>query len=168
MDMGTSVKDAWKPLREVVEGLGYECVGIALATEEKAVFLRVFIDSAGGILVRDCEIVSKALSAFLDDNENLVPGQFFLEVSSPGIERPLFTLEDYARFVGKKARIKARTPVLGRKSITGLILSVEDETVVFETEAEKSEEPPVLRVPFEAISRGNLVFEEKKDKRRSS
>ena len=166
--METGKKDGWKPLREVVEELGYECVGIALVTEEKAVFLRVFIDSIGGIQVRDCEIVSKAMSAFLDDHEELVPGKFFLEVSSPGIERPLFTLEDYCRFIGKKVRVRMRTLVLGRKTLSGVILSVENEIISFEVEAENLDESSVVGIPFDTITKGNLVFEEKKDKRRNS
>ncbi len=166
--MVVSKKDAWKPLRDIVEGLGYECVGIALASEEKALFLRVFIDSVGGILVRDCEIVSKALSAFLDENEDIVQGKFFLEVSSPGIERPLFTPADYARFIGRKARVKTKAPVAGRKSFTGALLSLEDDVLSLEPENDGSSESEVVRIPFEAISKGNLVFEEKKDKRRNS
>lgn len=158
----------WKPLRDIVEGLGYECVGITLVTEERSVFLRVFIDSVGGIEVRDCEIVSKALSAFLDEHEDFVSGKFFLEVSSPGIERPLFTMEDYMRFLGKKARLRTRTPVLGKKSLTGVLLSAHDDMVMLEIYEENTDEKSVAEVPFNVITRGNLVFEEKKDKRRSS
>ena len=166
--METGKKDGWKSLRKIVEGLGYECVGITLVTEERAVFLRVFIDSVGGIQVRDCEIVSKAVSTFLDEHEEYIPGKFFLEVSSPGIERPLFTPEDYTRFIGKKARIRVRLPVQGRKSLYGRILSVDDEAIDFEIDADVPEERGAFRIPFDTITKGNLAFEEKKDKRRNS
>lgn len=167
-NMETGRKDGWKSLRAIVEGLGYECVGIALVTEERAVFLRVFIDSVGGIQVRDCEIVSKAVSAFLDEHEEYIPGKYFLEVSSPGIERPLFTPEDYKRFIGKKARLRVRLPVQGRKSLSGLILSADDDAVELEIDADTPEEMTAVRIAFDIITKGNLAFEEKKDKRRNS
>ena len=166
--METGRKDGWKPLREIVEGLGYECVGIVLVTEERAVFLRVFIDSVGGIQVRDCEIVSKAVSAFLDEHEEYIPGKFFLEVSSPGIERPLFSPEDYMRFIGKKARIRVRIPVHGRKSLSGRILRADEHSIDLEIDADVPEESAPVRIPFDIITKGNLAFEEKKDKRRNS
>ena len=170
--METGRKDGWKPLREIVEGLGYECVGIVLVTEERAVFLRVFIDSVGGIQVRDCEIVSKAVSAFLDEHEEYIPGKFFLEVSSPGIERPLFSLEDYRKFSGKKIKVRTRQEIVGQKRFTGLLLGAgEDGTVLLRLETGRgSDEDETVRIPFETITKGSLVYEEqdKQDKRRSS
>jgi Uncharacterized protein conserved in bacteria len=77
-------KDNFSALRKIVEGLGYECVGITLGNEEKRAILRVYIDSLGGILVKDCETVSRSLNRFLDENGEYIRGQFYLEVSSPG------------------------------------------------------------------------------------
>lgn len=166
--METGRKDGWKPLREIVESLGYECVGILLVAEERTVFLRIFIDSVGGIQVRDCEIVSKAVSVFLDKHEEYIPGKFFLEVSSPGIERPLFSPEDYTRFIGKKAHIRVRVPVRGRKNLSGRILSTDENAVDLEVDAGVPEERTPVRIPFDIITKANLVFEEKEDKRRNS
>ncbi len=168
MDVDTGGKNAFKPLRVIVSELGYDCVGIELVTEGKAQFLRVFIDMVGGISVRDCETVSKALGSFLDEHPDLVPGKFFLEVSSPGIERPLFDGGDYVRFTGRKARLRTRIPVSGKKSLRGTILSAGDDSVTFELETPDQGEERVVEVPFAIITRGNLVFEEKADKGRSS
>ncbi len=164
-----SGKDRWESLREIVEGLGYECAGIAFTVEEKKKFLRVYIDSVGGILVKDCETVSKKISRFLDEHEDVIPGNYYLEVSSPGLERPLFTLGDYLRFSGKKARLKMKSAMNGQKRFTGVIEGVRDEKILFVPEGEgplNTEE--IMEIPFDEISRGNLVFEEEKAKRRNS
>ena len=162
-------KDRWEPLREIVEGLGYECAGIAFTVEEKKKFLRVFIDSVGGILVKDCETVSKKISRFLDEHEDVIPGNFYLEVSSPGLERPLFTLEDYLRFSGKRARLKTKSALNGQKRFTGVIEGVREGTVLFLPEGEgPSAAEETVEIPFDEISTGNLVFEDEKAKRRNS
>lgn len=164
-----SERDRWEPLREIVEGLGYECAGIAFTVEEKKQFLRVYIDSIGGILVKDCETVSKRISRYLDEHEDLIPGNFYLEVSSPGLERPLFTLDDYIRFTGKKARLKTKSALKGQKRFTGVIEGVRDGKILFVPEEENPlHDDEVLEIPFDAVSRGNLVFEDEKTKRRNS
>ena len=164
-----SERDRWEPLREIVEGLGYECAGIAFTVEEKKQFLRVYIDSIGGILVKDCETVSKRISRYLDEHEDLIPGNFYLEVSSPGLERPLFTLDDYIRFTGKKARLKTKSALNGQKRFTGVIEGVRDGKILFVPEEENPlQNDEVLEIPFDAVSRGNLVFEDEKTKRRNS
>ncbi|MDK2958281.1 MAG: ribosome maturation factor RimP [Synergistaceae bacterium] len=165
-------KEKFGALRKIVEGLGYECVGVTLGNEEKRAILRVYIDSLGGILVKDCETVSRALNRFLDENEDYVRGQFYLEVSSPGIERPLFTLEDYRKFTGKKIRVRTRQEIGGQKRFTGILLGAEEDgTVLLRLETGRgADEDEAVRIPFETITKGNLVFEEqeKQDKRRSS
>jgi len=165
-------KENFRALREIVEGLGYECVGITLGNEERRAILRVYIDSLGGILVKDCETVSRSLNRFLDENEDYVRGQFYLEVSSPGIERPLFSLEDYRKFSGKKIKVRTRQEIVGQKRFTGLLLGAgEDGTVLLRLETGRgSDEDETVRIPFETITKGNLVYEEqdKQDKRRSS
>ena len=165
-------KDNFRALREIVEGLGYECVGITLGNEERRAILRVYIESLGGILVKDCETVSRSLNRFLDENGEYIRGQFYLEVSSPGIERPLFSPEDYRKFRGKKIKLKTRQEISGQKRFTGLLLDVgEDGAVLLQLETGRgTEEDETVHIPFEIITKGNLVYEEqeKQDKRRSS
>ena len=162
-------RDRWEPLREIVEGLGYECAGIAFTVEDKKQFLRVYIDSIGGILVKDRETVSKKVSRYLDEHEDVILGNYFLEVSSPGLERPLFILEDYIRFSGKKARLKTKSALNGQKRFTGLIEGVREGNILFVPEEENPlNNDEVLEIPFDAISKGNLVYEDEKAKRRNS
>lgn len=149
-------------IREIVEKLGYECVGVALVFQGRARYLRIFIDSIGGILVKDCETVSRAVSRFLDEHEELIPGAFYLEVSSPGLERPLFSLEDYGKFVGKQVQVRLHRAFEGQKKISGTLEGVEENTVLLK----ENESGALRRVPFEAISKGQLVFEETKRKKR--
>ena len=154
-------------ISESVERLGYECVHVGLKTESSGMRLQVLIDSLGGINIEDCERVSRTVNRVLDE-EDFQPGagSYALEVSSPGVERPLFTLAQYGRFRGREARLRLSDPVEGRKSLTGKIVSVENESVVLYVEDEERE----IVVPFGAIKTGNLVFRfepEKPEKKRA-
>ena len=147
----------FRRITESVERLGYECVHVGLKTESAGIRLQVLIDSLGGINLEDCERVSRAVNRVLDE-EDFQPGAggggYALEVSSPGVERPLFTLAQYGRFCGREARIRLSDPVEGRKSLTGKILSAEEGRVVIHVEDEERD----ISVPFDSIKAGNLVF----------
>lgn len=159
----------FRELRDIVDRLGYECVGITLTNEGNRAILRVYIDSLGGILVKDCETVSREMNHFLDEDPEYIKGQYYLEVSSPGIERPLFSLEDYERFAGRKVKLRTSRNVDGQKRFTGVLKSVEEGGVILlERETGRGpEENDDVRIPFDIITKGNLAFEEQ-DKRRSS
>jgi ribosome maturation factor RimP len=139
-----------------VTELGYECVNAALVTEDGRSTVRVMIDSLGGINVSDCERVSKAVNRYLDsegiEESGGLSGRYYLEVSSPGVERPLFTPADYERFKGKEARIKTFELLDGRKTHMGFIAEVNETSVLLETENGP------FAVPFGAIARAALVF----------
>ena len=139
-----------------VERLGYECVHVGIKTDSGRPRLQVLIDSLGGINVADCERVSKALSRMLDEGNFWADqaGSYYLEVSSPGLERPLFTLPHYARFCGEEARLRLNEPIEGRKSLTGRITAAEGGRVTLYVEDEERE----ISVPIEGIRSGNLVF----------
>ena len=161
-------QERWAPIREVIEGLGYECVGILFVSEGRSQYLRVYIDSLGGIVVKDCETVSRAVSRFLDEHDDMVQGAFYLEVSSPGLERPLFLLEDYEKFVGRRARVKLHGTAEGQKKFSGVLEGVEGNNILLR----ESESLEVRIIPFDVVHKGHLVFEEDegttKQKRRSS
>ncbi|HPI98440.1 MAG TPA: ribosome maturation factor RimP, partial [Synergistales bacterium] len=83
-------------IRSITEFLGYEFVGMEFLSESGRKIFRVYIDSIGGITLRDCETVSKKISQFMDEENSLITDQrYFLEVTSPGLERPLFDIGDY-------------------------------------------------------------------------
>ena len=143
-------------IEKVVTDLGYECVNVALATEEGRPVLRVMIDSIGGINIRDCEMVSKAINRYLDTPDpaeaSSLGDRYYLEVSSPGLERPLFTPADYERFRGKEARLRTGVPVDGRKTHVGFIAASDDKSVTLNTEQ------GARNLRFADVTRASLVF----------
>ncbi len=115
-----------------VRAAGFELVHVELAGGGGHRILRVYIDGPAGVGVDDCATVSRQLSALLDV-EDPVPGQYLLEVSSPGLDRPLVGPDDFRRFAGQQAKLRAAQPVAGRRNFTGRIAGVEHGHVVLET-----------------------------------
>ncbi|WP_354624640.1 ribosome maturation factor RimP [Psychromonas sp. MME2] len=137
-------------LKPSVEGLGYELVGIEYVRAGKHSTLRIYIDQDGGILVDDCAAVSRQVSAILDV-EDPITNEYTLEVSSPGLERPLFTAAQYANFIGTEVRIQLRMPVQNRRKWKGTISSVEGEIICISVD-EKEE-----RFALSNIQKANIV-----------
>ena len=126
-DDGCGGKTLAGAVAETVERLGYECVRVAMKTDSSQQRLQVLIDSLGGIGISDCERVSRAVNRLLDEKDFPgLEGRYYLEVSSPGVERPLFTPEHYGRFRGKEARVHLGEPVAGRRTLTGRIVSADE------------------------------------------
>ena len=142
-------------IEEIVTRLGYECVHVGIKNDFGKLRLQILIDTLGGINVDDCEAVSKRVNKFLDESPEvpeLEKGRYYLEVSSPGVERPLYKLGDYERFSGREARLRLSTPIEGRKTFTGTILSVEGGSVKLLCEEEER------LIPFANIKGANLVY----------
>lgn len=104
----------------VAEGFGMELVDVVFTSEYGRRVLRIYIDKPEGITVDDCERVSRELSTVLDV-EDPIPQSYTLEVSSPGLDRPLKTEKDFKRFVGRRARIKSREAIDGRRNFKAVI-----------------------------------------------
>lgn len=116
-------------------GLGYECVGVEFTGSKRRV-LRIYIDAPEGVGIDDCEQVSHQVSAALDV-EDPIRGEYHLEVSSPGLERPLFDADQFRRFVGEEIRFRLVVPdEEGRRKFRGRLLSVEGDTIEVEIEGE--------------------------------
>ncbi|MGI0118355.1 ribosome maturation factor RimP [Zooshikella sp. RANM57] len=116
-----------------VEALGFVVWGIELFSQGKHSKLQVFIDSPEGINLDDCEKVSRQISSILDV-EDPISGEYTLEVSSPGMDRPLFTLAHYEAFKGHQVQLKLRSPYEGRRKFKGVITGVENDEVVVQVE----------------------------------
>lgn len=146
-----SVRDELNRLiRPAVEALGYEFVGLEYVSNPKNRLIRIYIDrEPEGISVDDCAEVSGEVSALLDV-EDPVSGQYSLEVSSPGIERPLFEPEHYRRFVGEEAVVHLHAPIERRRKFRGRIVEADDARVVLEVDGD-----PVA-LDFADIRRANL------------
>jgi len=115
--------------------------------------VRISIDKPDGVTHGDCELVSQQVSTILDV-EDVVPGHYTLEVSSPGVERKLLKPNDYIRFQGKKAKIVLREPVENQRHLQGTLAGLENGTVSLDTGAGR-----VLRFPLNQVERANLKFE---------
>ena len=134
----------------VVTSLGYELVGVEFLLQGHSGLLRVYIDDEDGIQVNDCQRVSHQLSGVLDV-EDVIKGKYQLEVSSPGLDRPLFTAEHFERFQGHNARLKLAVPLDGQRKFKGTLRGVENDQVILEVENEE------ISLPLSAIDKANLI-----------
>jgi ribosome maturation factor RimP len=148
-------------IQPVVEGLGFEYLGLEYGAHRAAATVRVYIDGEGGIKLSDCELVSQQVSGVLDV-EDPIRGAYTLEISSPGFDRPLFTLAHYRRFAGSRARLRLLRPLNGRQTFTGTLRGVDGDDVLLECDDEQ------WRLPFGSLERGRLVAEEPPKKRARS
>jgi len=135
----------------LVETLGLECLGVEFGQHSSNSLLRIYIDVADrAVTVEDCEIVSREVSAMLDVNDP-ISGHYTLEVSSPGLDRPLFTAPQFARFVGEPAKITVSLPINGRKRFQGRILRVEGQTITIDQDGAE------VQIGHDNIDKARLV-----------
>jgi ribosome maturation factor RimP len=132
---------------------GIEVVEVEFKGSGGNQFLRISIDKPAGVSHADCELVSQQVGTILDV-EDVVPGHYTLEVSSPGVERKLLKPNDYIRFQGQKAKIVLREPVESRRHWEGKLAGLENGTVSLDVGADR-----VLRFPLSQVERANLKFE---------
>ena len=140
-------------LTAVVEAMGYEWVGMEFRPSRPSALLRVYIDSETGITLDDCQRVSHQLSGVLDV-EDLITGRYTLEVSSPGLERPLFEARHFERFAGSQARLRLREPLEGRRKLVGRLLGMRDDKVVI-----VDNEGREWQTPLEQVAKARLAPE---------
>ncbi len=136
----------------VVESLGMELVDVEYVKEGGRRILRVYIDKPGGVSHEDCEVVSKRLDVLLD-REDPIPQSYYLEVSSPGIERPLKKMRDFQRFTGHMVRVTTFAALEGRKKFTGRLAGVEEGTLVLEQKGN------TITIPMDRIASARLHVE---------
>ena len=141
-----------KLLEPTVERLGYELADLEVRLGGKGGMVRVFIDKPEGIDLDDCEKVSLAVSALLDV-EDPVPGNYSLEVSSPGLDRKLTKIEHFQRFEGETVKVQMRFPIEGRRRFRGTLVSSNDENIVLEVDGESHS------LPLKTIDTARLVPE---------
>ena len=139
-------------INPIIIDMGYELLGIEYVASGKHSVLRLYIDCEKGIRVNDCENVSRQVSSIMDV-EDPISGQYNLEVSSPGIERPLFVISHYQRFLGHDVRLRTYRPVDGKRNFTGCIGSVGKTSNTIELVTELG--PVTLEIGL--IEKANLV-----------
>jgi ribosome maturation factor RimP len=139
-----------KLLEPTVMRLGYELVDLEVRLGRGGGMVRLFIDKPEGIDLEDCERVSLAVSALLDV-EDPVPGNYNLEVSSPGLDRKLTKVEHFQRFAGETVKVQMRFPIEGRRRFRGTLVSSDDENIVVEVDGES------FSLPLKTIDTARLV-----------
>ena len=145
-----------RQLEELAETLvaseGMELVDLEYRRQGPRWVLRLFIDKEDGVTIDDCANISKELGDLLDVKD-IIPQAYVLEVSSPGLNRPLRKKEDFSRFAGRKVQIRLFTPMEGRKKIVGNLVGIENETVIVAAPEGR------YSVALKDIDRANLVYE---------
>ena len=141
--------------RSVVEPMGYELIGVehlSRGGSQGGAILRVYIDAEAGINLDDCAAVSHQLSGVLDV-EDPIQGHYDLEVSSPGLDRPLFTLDHFERFQGQRAKVRLATKLEGRRHFEGRLAGVRGDRLCLDVDG------AILELPLALIESARLVPE---------
>lgn len=137
-------------IKPVVEALALELWGIEYLSHSKQTIVRIYIDSPKGIDVDDCAKVSRQVGSVFDV-EDPIHGEYTLEVSSPGMDRPLFELAQYDLHGGEQVKVRLRTAFEGRRNFTGQLVGIEgDDVVIVIDESE-------YLLPFDLIDKANVV-----------
>ena len=152
VSMGQDSHTLRQILEPVVTAMGYELIGVEFHPHRGSALLRLYIDKEGGVNVDDCQQVSHQVSGVLDV-EDPIPGHYRLEVSSPGLDRPLFQAHDFIRFAGHPVRVQLTLPLNGRRKFTGRLVGVRADQVVLEHEGQE------LAIPLTAIEKARLIPE---------
>jgi ribosome maturation factor RimP len=143
----------WELFEPVVSGMGFDLIEIEHFPNPKHGVLRLYIDKEQGqeegVNIDDCSEVSRQISALIDVEEP-IRGRFNLEVSSPGLDRPLRRVKDFQRFAGSKVKLKTVMPLDGQRNFSGRLLEANDEVVVIETDSEE------ISLPMSAIEKARI------------
>ena len=129
---------------------GVEYVNTEIVGTKRNMVVRVYIDKPEGVTIEDCSTVSHDMEAVLDADD-FMPTAYTLEVSSPGLERGLYKLDDFKKFAGKKAKVKTASAIDGQANFNGRIVEVDGTDIVFEDRTHG-----MVRIPFETVAKANL------------
>jgi len=146
---------------DIAEKNGLELVHAEIVGTIANLTVRVFIDKPGGVTHDDCSTVSRQLGEIFDA-EDLVPSSYLLEVSSPGLERQLYSLKDFERFVGNLAKVKTNVALNGQRNFRGRISAVESEEIIFDDKTKGT-----VRFPYSAVAKANLEIDLEEELKRN-
>jgi ribosome maturation factor RimP len=138
-------------VNSVVTGLGFQVWGYEYRPHSESALLRIFIENEGGVSIDHCTQVSRQIGAALDVDD-IIPVAYILEVSSPGIDRVLFTPEQYKNYIGEAVKVRTRSPIEGRRNFKGTIESVG------ENEVNVTVDNDTFVIPFNVVDRARLVL----------
>ena len=161
--MKTQIEERIREIaNQAAEENGLELVQAIVAGSGKKLTLQIFIDKPGGVTHTDCSAVSREIEAIIDA-EDFIPATYLLEVSSPGLERELYSLKDFEKFVGNLAKVKTSITIDGQKNFRGRISSIETDEIVFEDKTKG-----MVRFPFSAVAKANLEIDLEEELKRGN
>lgn len=134
----------------IATSLGCELWGLEYLTQGRYTTLRIYIDRAAGVTLEDCEAVSRQISSVMDV-EDPIDGEYTLEVSSPGMDRPLYSAKQFARYIGEQVNLRLRIARDGRRRFKGTILAVEANDVRLAVDGQE------LMLALDAIDKANVI-----------
>lgn len=146
------IKQVMELLEPILDERGYELVDVEYLSKHGKWILRIYIDKNGGITIDDCAQVSGELGDSLDIKE-VIRHEYVLEVSSPGVNRPLKKEKDFARAIGQKIKVTMSAPINGRRNFKGYLRAFQDQTLDLEIEGKRTS------LPWQEIEKANLVYE---------
>ena len=139
-------------IEPILQSQGLELIDVEYKREAQGWVLRVYLDREGGITVEDCAEASRELGAILEVRD-LIPNRYVLEVSSPGLTRPLKKPEDFDKYQNRSVKIKLSTPLEGRRNFKGKLLGLREDKVCLESERQ------VFEIPIQNIAKANLELD---------
>mgnify|MGYP003116952532 FL=1 len=148
--MATLERKLVEMLNAPVEALGHELWGLEYIQAGKHSILRLYIDNEKGIFIEDCAETSRQVSAVMDV-EDPISTEYTLEVSSPGVDRPLFTAEQYQLYVGETVKVQVTMPVAGSRNLKGTVIGVEGQMLTLSVDGNE------LIIALDNIRKGNLI-----------
>ena len=151
MKVNALVEQIAEMVKPIADELNYDIYHVEYVKENGELYLRIYIEKDGGVSLNDCEALSRRVSDVLDEKDPITDA-YFLEVSSPGLNRTLFTEEHYKRFIGREVMVKFTKSVDGKKNIKGILKEVNEDSIVVEAEN-------LMNIPKDKIKSANIEGE---------
>lgn len=145
------VNEIYEMVKPIADELNYDIYHVEYVKENGELYLRIYIEKDGGITLSDCEDLSRRVSDLMDEKDP-IKDPYFLEVSSPGLNRTLFTEEHYKRFIGREVMVKFTKSVDGKKNIKGILKEVNEDSIVVEADQ-------LINIPKDKIKSVNIEGE---------
>lgn len=152
MDARTVTQEVTDLVAPILEEMGYELVDVAWVMKSGRWVLQLFIDKEGGVTIDDCAAVSGEIGDLIDVRD-IIPHGYVLEVSSPGLDRPLKKLKDFRGAIGRKVKIRTARPKEGRRNFTGRLERVEEDVITLLVDGTEQS------FALEELEKANLVYE---------
>jgi ribosome maturation factor RimP len=150
MENGSIEENINRIAAEAAGASSVEFVHAEVVGSKRNMTVRVYIDKPGGVTLEDCSVVSKRMEAVLDADD-LIPSAYLLEVSSPGLERELYSISDFEKFIGQRVKVKLKNAVNDQKVFIGQIAEVENGEIAIEEKTRGT-----VRFPYSEVAKANL------------